>query len=78
MSSRHSRAIAHSVGTACEGLSNVQATLNPSMEMGGPHKVLHLAEVLLASHSCWERESQFSLKVYTLVRQPYSSGRPHL
>lgn len=37
---------------------------NPSRERWGRHKVLSLAEELVVTERCWERENQFSLGLW--------------
>lgn len=55
----------------------VQVRLSPRIEKGGEHKVACLAEEWLATDSCWDKESQISLRMNLMMAQPHSSERPH-
>lgn len=55
----------------------VQVRLSPRIEKRGEHKVACLAEEWLATDSCWDKESQISLRMNLMMAQPHSSGRPH-
>lgn len=54
-----------------------QSKLNPSMGREHGQEVLSLAKRLLAFSSIWE-ESQFSLRVLSLLNWPHSGWRPHI
>lgn len=46
--------------------------------VGWWHEVPPVAEELLSIDSIWERESHFSLKVLSLIDEPFSTGRLHI
>lgn len=40
-------------------------------------KLPTVVEELLAINICWEKESQYSLRIYCFVSSPCSNGEPH-
>lgn len=62
--------------TACSRADQVQARKHSNRKRGSECKALPLAEELLTIDCCGE--SLFSLRMWPLIGQHCSSGRPHM